>query len=167
RLKARHRQWPRRPGLHRHPRRRASRAASRPGPSSRRRHWKARCRCEPSASLAPFLPPRKSRIIGRPRIKTIRLPDQRMPSPSPPKPQPPRSRRLRIVPALLHLNPCPLLSRLSHTMAAVSFDDFEKALADHGPAAAIDQLCAELRQRKDYASLFYALLMKKRQELEP
>jgi len=50
-------------------------------------------------------------------------------------------------------------------MAAPSFVAFEQALAEHGPAAAIDRLCTELRANKDYANLFYALLMKKRHEL--
>ncbi|MBI3823204.1 MAG: hypothetical protein HY289_11075 [Planctomycetes bacterium] len=34
-----------------------------------------------------------------------------------------------------------------------------------GPAAALDKLAAELKSRKDYAGLFYTLLMKKRFEL--
>jgi hypothetical protein len=41
----------------------------------------------------------------------------------------------------------------------------EQALRSEGPAAAIDRLCARLRQDKDYAALFYALLLKKRHEL--
>jgi hypothetical protein len=45
------------------------------------------------------------------------------------------------------------------------FDELQATLKAHGPAAAIDHLCARLRERKDYTSLFYALLMKKRQEL--
>jgi hypothetical protein len=45
------------------------------------------------------------------------------------------------------------------------FDDLQQAVATRGPAAAIDQLCEQLRQGKDYSSLFYALLMKKRHEL--
>jgi hypothetical protein len=45
------------------------------------------------------------------------------------------------------------------------FDDLQQTLATNGPAAAIDRLCDQLRQRKDYTGLFYALLMKKRHEL--
>src|SRR5262249_35045896 len=40
-----------------------------------------------------------------------------------------------------------------------------RTLEAQGPAAAIDRLCAALRDRKDYSSLFYALLLKKRHEL--
>lgn len=46
-----------------------------------------------------------------------------------------------------------------------TFDELEKTLAAQGPAAAIEQLCTQLRDARDYNSLFYALLMKKRQEL--
>ncbi|MBV9123629.1 MAG: hypothetical protein JO112_09750 [Planctomycetes bacterium] len=45
------------------------------------------------------------------------------------------------------------------------FHDLQHTLTEAGPAAAIDQLCAALRERKDYSGLFYALLMKKRFEL--
>src|SRR5262245_42774383 len=45
------------------------------------------------------------------------------------------------------------------------FDALERTLKTDGPAAAIDQLCARLRDSHDYNSLFYALLMKKRHEL--
>src|ERR1700724_3464142 len=45
------------------------------------------------------------------------------------------------------------------------YDDLQQALSKEGPAAAIDRLCATLRDNKDYSSLFYALLMKKRHEL--
>jgi hypothetical protein len=48
---------------------------------------------------------------------------------------------------------------------AAVFDDLKDALADRGPAAAIDRLCQVLREQKDYSSLFYALLLKKRHEL--
>jgi len=48
---------------------------------------------------------------------------------------------------------------------AAVFDDLKDALADRGPAAAIDRLCQVLREQKDYSSLFYALLLKKRYEL--
>jgi hypothetical protein len=45
------------------------------------------------------------------------------------------------------------------------FDELQGTLRAEGPAAAIDRLCTRLRERKDYTSLFYALLMKKRHEL--
>lgn len=45
------------------------------------------------------------------------------------------------------------------------YDELRQALETAGPAEAIDRLCAELRQRKEFSSLFYALLMKKRFEL--
>ncbi len=45
------------------------------------------------------------------------------------------------------------------------FDDLEQTLTAQGPQKALDQLCATLRQRKEYDKLFYALLMKKRHEL--
>jgi hypothetical protein len=45
------------------------------------------------------------------------------------------------------------------------FDDLQKTIQTDGPAPAIDKLCATLREQKDYASLFYALLLKKRHEL--
>ena len=45
------------------------------------------------------------------------------------------------------------------------FDDIERNLASSGPAAAVDRLCSALRADKDYHSLFYALLLKKRHEL--
>jgi hypothetical protein len=45
------------------------------------------------------------------------------------------------------------------------YDDLQQALTNKGPVAAIDRLCAVLRDRKDYSNLFYALLMKKRYEL--
>ena len=44
-------------------------------------------------------------------------------------------------------------------------DGLEKTLQAQGPAAAIDQLCSDLKARKEYAALFYTLLMKKRHEL--
>jgi hypothetical protein len=46
-----------------------------------------------------------------------------------------------------------------------AFDQLEKTLKGKGPAAAVDQLCAKLREAGDYNNLFYALLMKKRLEL--
>jgi hypothetical protein len=45
------------------------------------------------------------------------------------------------------------------------FDELQQELVERGPAAAIDRLCTRLREQKDYASLFYALLLKKRVEL--
>lgn len=44
-------------------------------------------------------------------------------------------------------------------------DDLKKALEARGPAAAIDELCERLRREKDYRTLFYALLMKRRHAL--
>jgi hypothetical protein len=48
---------------------------------------------------------------------------------------------------------------------AAVFDDLRATLVDRGPSEAIDRLCQVLREQKDYASLFYALLLKKRYEL--
>jgi len=45
------------------------------------------------------------------------------------------------------------------------YDDLQRTLEKQGPAQAIDSLCATLRERKEFSSLFYALLMKKRHEL--
>lgn len=45
------------------------------------------------------------------------------------------------------------------------FDDLQRTLAAKGPAAAIDELCTTLRERRELHSLFYALLLKKRHEL--
>jgi hypothetical protein len=45
------------------------------------------------------------------------------------------------------------------------FDRLQTALQSSGPAAAVDRLIVDLRERKDYSNLFYALLMKKRVEL--
>jgi hypothetical protein len=50
-------------------------------------------------------------------------------------------------------------------MHAVDFDQVKNSLTTLGPARAIDQLCTRLRDSKDYANLFYALLMRKRFEL--
>jgi hypothetical protein len=44
-------------------------------------------------------------------------------------------------------------------------EQLQQTLAARGAPAAIEQLCATLRERKDYANLFYALLLKKRHEL--
>jgi hypothetical protein len=45
------------------------------------------------------------------------------------------------------------------------FDELERTLAAEGEDAAVRRLCEHLRVNKDYASLFYALLMQKRQQL--
>src|SRR5262249_10969390 len=45
------------------------------------------------------------------------------------------------------------------------YDRLRQTLADRGADAAITQLCTELQERKEYAPLFYALLLKKRHEL--
>src|SRR5262245_46900055 len=45
------------------------------------------------------------------------------------------------------------------------FDDLAATLRSDGPAAAIDRLCADLRKRREYSALFYALLLQKRHEL--
>lgn len=48
---------------------------------------------------------------------------------------------------------------------AAGYARLNDALAARGPAAAIDELIAELRKAEDFQNLFYALLMKKRVEL--
>jgi hypothetical protein len=50
-------------------------------------------------------------------------------------------------------------------MRSALYDEVEACLASSGPREAITRLCERLRQTKDYPNLFYALLMKKRQEL--
>lgn len=50
-------------------------------------------------------------------------------------------------------------------MDAALFDQLEQTVKTAGPAVAVDKLAGELKARKDYAGLFYALLMKKRVEL--
>ena len=50
-------------------------------------------------------------------------------------------------------------------MDQTTFDDLQSTLAAKGPAVAIDRLCGTLREQKDYGSLFYAMLLKKRHEL--
>src|SRR5438552_3576250 len=45
------------------------------------------------------------------------------------------------------------------------FDKLQQTLTKQGPAAAIESLCMDLREKKDYSGLFYALLLKKRHEL--
>jgi hypothetical protein len=42
------------------------------------------------------------------------------------------------------------------------FDDLQQTLHSDGPDAAVERLCQALRQQKDYANLFYALLLQKR-----
>jgi hypothetical protein len=50
-------------------------------------------------------------------------------------------------------------------MESQVLDQLQQKLEGQGPAAAIEQLCGELKARKEYAALFYTLLMKKRHEL--
>jgi hypothetical protein len=50
-------------------------------------------------------------------------------------------------------------------MEPTLFDELQTAFQSHGPTVAIERLCERLRERKEYTSLFYALLMKKRHEL--
>lgn len=50
-------------------------------------------------------------------------------------------------------------------MEPKAFDDLQRTFTAEGPAVAIDRLCTRLREEKDYNSLFYALLLKKRHEL--
>lgn len=45
------------------------------------------------------------------------------------------------------------------------YEKLQRTLETEGPTAALDGLCARLREDKDYSNLFYALLMKKRFEL--
>jgi hypothetical protein len=44
-------------------------------------------------------------------------------------------------------------------------DEIEQTLKTQGPASAMEQLSAALKEQKDFTGLFYALLMKKRHEL--
>src|SRR6266851_4172158 len=46
-----------------------------------------------------------------------------------------------------------------------TFDELATTLKSHGPAVAVEQLCTRLREERDYNGLFYALLLKKRQQL--
>ncbi|MBY0522854.1 MAG: hypothetical protein K2R98_05630 [Gemmataceae bacterium] len=46
-----------------------------------------------------------------------------------------------------------------------NYDELQQTFESAGPKEAIERLCANLRDRKEYSSLFYALLMKKRYEL--
>jgi hypothetical protein len=50
-------------------------------------------------------------------------------------------------------------------MNSAVFDELQEALANDGAEATIEKLCRRLRETKDYGSLFYALLLKKRHEL--
>jgi hypothetical protein len=50
-------------------------------------------------------------------------------------------------------------------MDATTYDDLQRTLKTAGPGEAIGRLCATLQERKEYSSLFYALLMQKRFEL--
>ena len=51
------------------------------------------------------------------------------------------------------------------TLAPETYERLQRTLTSKGPAAAVDQLCADLRELGDLNALFYALLMKKRIEL--
>jgi hypothetical protein len=51
------------------------------------------------------------------------------------------------------------------TLQPELFDQLKRTLAAKGPAVAVDELCASLREIGDYQGLFYAKLMKKRIEL--
>jgi|SRR5262245_318582 len=50
-------------------------------------------------------------------------------------------------------------------LAPETYDRLRNALREQGPVAAVDRLCADLRELGDFNALFYALLMKKRVEL--
>lgn len=50
-------------------------------------------------------------------------------------------------------------------MDSAIFDELERILAAEGAEVATRRLCERLENEKDYSSLFYALLMRKRQEL--
>jgi len=51
------------------------------------------------------------------------------------------------------------------TLQPAVFDKVHATLAEHGPVAAVDELCDSLRQAGDFNALFYALLMRKRVQL--
>jgi hypothetical protein len=51
------------------------------------------------------------------------------------------------------------------TLSPETYERLQTTLAEKGPRAAVDQLCADLRELGDFNALFYALLMKKRVEL--
>ncbi len=50
-------------------------------------------------------------------------------------------------------------------MDSALFDELQRTLAAEGSDAAVTRLCERLRDNKDYVNLFYALLMRKRQQL--
>src|SRR5690242_4478126 len=50
-------------------------------------------------------------------------------------------------------------------MDSTLFDELQQALVRDGAEPAIERLCAALREKKDYGSLFYALLLKTRYKL--
>jgi hypothetical protein len=50
-------------------------------------------------------------------------------------------------------------------MEAAVFEQIEQTLTSKGAGAAIDELCRIMQERKEYGHLFYALLLKKRNEL--
>jgi hypothetical protein len=50
-------------------------------------------------------------------------------------------------------------------MDSAFFNDLQQTLDARGPEAAVERLCATLREQHDYANLFYALLLKKRLQL--
>jgi hypothetical protein len=51
------------------------------------------------------------------------------------------------------------------TLPTELYERVKQSLEANGPAAAIEKLCAELREVGDFQSLFYAMLLKKRVEL--
>jgi hypothetical protein len=51
------------------------------------------------------------------------------------------------------------------TLSPETYGRLQSTLAEKGPAEAVDQLCADLRELGDLNALFYAMLMKKRVEL--
>ncbi len=50
-------------------------------------------------------------------------------------------------------------------MDSAIFDELRQRVSSKGAPAAVERLCAYLREQKDYSRLFYALLLKKRHEL--
>jgi hypothetical protein len=50
-------------------------------------------------------------------------------------------------------------------MDPVLFDQLEQTFTSGGADAALERLCGELRERRDYHGLFYALLLRKRHQL--
>jgi hypothetical protein len=53
----------------------------------------------------------------------------------------------------------------SDLMDSAIFDELEQTMRSQGAEAALERLCVTLRDRKEYANLFYALLLKKRHAL--